>query len=103
MNEEIWGSEWITQDACVWAGKLEVACIIVTAKDTECSVTFHKGRDSGGNIFAVVDCLAKRSLQICFVRPVYLENGLYVVIDANTKGVFVAFNPISEITEQEGG
>ncbi|MBU1213564.1 MAG: hypothetical protein KJ587_20205 [Alphaproteobacteria bacterium] len=99
MNEKEWASIWVTQDMCVWEGKIEIALIMVTAAAASCSVTLRKGRDSSASIFAVVKAAADNSKNVPIPRETFLENGLYVDIDTNTTGVLVVFRAISEITE----
>uniref|UniRef100_A0A6H1ZNN1 Uncharacterized protein n=1 Tax=viral metagenome TaxID=1070528 RepID=A0A6H1ZNN1_9ZZZZ len=99
MNEKVWGSVWITQDVCIWEGKIEIALILVTAGAADSTVTFYKGRDSSASILAVVETLTARSTVVSFPKEFLLENGLYIDIDANTTGVLVIYRPISEITE----
>ncbi|GAI12875.1 unnamed protein product [marine sediment metagenome] len=98
-NKEVWAPFWTEQDVCVWEGKLEVSAIIVTSEASPGDVTFKNGRDSGGNTILIVEGLANRSQQMCFPKPFYLENGLYLELGENTMGVMVVFKPISEITE----
>lgn len=98
-NKGIWAPIWITQDMCIWEGKVEVSMIIVSAKTLACAVTCYAGRDSGASILGIFEAEANHSESFSFPEEFTLENGLYIDIDTNTRGVLVIFRPISEITE----
>jgi len=98
-NEKVWANIWVTQDVCIWEGKVEVALLLVTADDRASEATMRNGRDSSGSIVCTVKATETTSVPVSFPKPFYLENGLYITVGEHTLGVLVIFRPISEITE----
>lgn len=98
-NKNVWAPIWVTQDMCIWAGKVEVSLILVTPKTVRCAVTMRNGRDSSGSIVCTIKVEKAGSVSASFPEEFTLENGLYINVDDDTLGVLVVFKPISEITE----
>lgn len=99
MNENIWAPIWVTQDMCIWAGKVEISLVLVTANTSNCTVTMRNGRDSSGTIVCIIKTERNVSNPVSFPKEFTLENGLYLTLSDDTLGVLVIFKPISEITE----
>lgn len=99
VNKNVWAPIWVTQDMCIWAGKVEVSLLLVTADDRACTVTMRNGRDSSGSIICTIKAEETVSSSVSFPEEFTLENGLYINVDDHTLGVLVIFKPISEITE----
>lgn len=97
-NKNIWAPIWVTQDMCIWEGRVEVSLLLVTAKTTDCTVTMRNGRDSSGSIVAIVKAKGGDSQPVSFPEEFTLENGLYLSLSDDTLGVLVIFRPISEIS-----
>ena len=98
MNEKEWASIWVTQDMCIWEGKVDVLSVVVTPKTAaETVIYLRDGRDVSSSIKLKIRVSGNTTITVNPAKPLFLENGLFVDIDDDTDGVLVIFSPKREV------
>lgn len=87
---------WLTNDACVYGSPMLLYRLIVTGGAADCTVEVYNGRDTSAGKLMTVKAAAGRTRVVSLNPALFLANGLYVDLDANTTGVGVQWEPTPE-------
>lgn len=89
MDSEKYSWAWVTADRQLSTGPCELCAVVLTADGANCETILYDGIGTNGDIIAKVKALQNRSCAFNIHHHIYCRKGLYIDVDANTKGIFV--------------
>jgi len=81
--------KWVTASELLSLRPCELCNIILSCEGGACNAVLYDGRNTNGRVIMDIKSLEKRAQQIPLHDHIYCNDGLYVYLDDDVRGLFV--------------
>lgn len=96
MDAKEYSWKWVTASELLSLRPCELCNIILSCEGGACHAVAYDGHNTSGKVIMNIKSLEKRAQQIPLHDHIYCNNGLYVYLDDDVRGLFVQWREIPQ-------